>query len=135
MTISCTTAVKNARLDAITTAAGNAALLRIYSGTPPANANAALSGNTLLAELTCGSPFAPAASGGVLTANAVTQDSSADATGTATFYRLYKADGTTVIEQGSATVTGGGGDLQLNTTSIVAGGPVAVTSYVHNEGN
>ena len=128
-----TTAVRNARADAITTATGNAALLRIYDGTPPASANAALSGNTKLAELTCGSPFAAAASGGVLTAGAITQDSSADATGTASFLRVYKSDGTTVIAQG--TVGTSGADLNLNTTSLVAGGPVAVTSFALTEGN
>src|SRR4051812_28323998 len=113
MTISMTTAVRNARADAITTATGNAALLRIYDGTPPASANAALSGNTKLAELTAASPFAPAASGGVLTASAILQDTSADATGTASFFRLYKSDGTTVIKQG--TVGTSGADLNLNT--------------------
>lgn len=133
MTISMTTAVRNARADAITTATGNAALLRIYDGTPPASANAALSGNTKLAELTAASPFAPAASGGVLTASAISQDASADATGTASFFRLYKSDGTTVIKQG--TVGTSGADLNLNTTSIVASGPVAVTSFVLTEGN
>lgn len=133
MAISLATAAQNARADAITTYAGNGALLRIYSGSAPANADASLSGNTLLAELTCGSPFAPAAANGVLTANSITQDSSADATGTATFFRLYKSDGTTCVLQG--TVGTSGADLNLNTTSIVAGGPVAVTSFVLTEGN
>lgn len=133
MTVSLTTAVRNAKLDAITTATGNAALLRIYDGTPPANANAALSGNTKLAELVCGTPFAPAASGGVLTANAISNDASADATGTASFYRLYKSDGTTVINQGSVGTSGA--DLNLNTLAIVSGGPVAVSSFTFTEGN
>lgn len=133
MTISITTANRNARADALTTAIGNAALLRVYDGTPPASANAALSSNTLLAELTCASPFAPAASGGVLTASAITQDSSANATGTASFFRVYKSDGTTVAYQGSVGTSGQ--DLNLNTTSIVAAGPVAVTSLVLTEGN
>lgn len=133
MTISMTTAARNARADSITTTAGNAALLRFYDGTPPASANAALSGNTLLAELTAGSPFAPAASGGVLTANSITQDSSANATGTASFFRLYKSDGTTVVMQG--TVGTSGADMIVNTTSFVSGGPVACTSFALTEGN
>lgn len=133
MALSFTTAVRNARQDAITTATGNAALFRIYDGTPPASANAALSGNTLLAELTCASPFAAGAASAALTASAITQDSSANATGTASFFRLYKSDGTTVIAQG--TVSTSGADLNLNTTSIVSGGPVAVTSLVWTDGN
>lgn len=133
MTVSFTTAVRNARADQIATSIGNGGKLRIYDGTPPASANAALSGNTLLAELTGGSPFAPSASGGVLTANSITQDASADATGTAAFFRVLDSAGTTVKYQGSVGTSGQ--DLNLNTTSIVAGGPVAVTSLTITEGN
>lgn len=133
MTISIRTATRNAGLDTISSAIGNAGLLRIYDGTPPASANAALSGNTLLAELTCGTPFAAAASGGVLTANAITQDSSANATGTASFFRVYDSGGTNCMLQG--TVGTSGADLNLNTVSIVSGGPVAVTSFAITAGN
>ena len=90
------TSIRNAMLDTITTRAGNAALLRIYDGTQPARGGTA---TTLLAELTCNATFAPAASGGVLTLNAITQDSSANATGTATWFRIVKSDGNTVIAQ------------------------------------
>ena len=133
MTISYTTTVRNAMLDALIAQAGNGALLRIYDGTPPASANAALAGNTLLAELTCGTPFAPAASGGVATANAISNDPSANATGTASFFRVYQSDGTTVVGQGSVGTSGQ--DLNLNTLSIVVGGPVAVSSLVWTAGN
>ena len=54
----------NAILDEITTAIDGgtgAGVIRLYSGTVPANANTALSGNTLLAELTCSDPSASAA--------------------------------------------------------------------------
>ncbi len=128
-----TTAVRNAMNDAITTAAGGSALLRIYSGTQPADANTALSGNTLLAELTCNATFAPASSGGVLTLNAITNDSSANATGTASFFRLVKSDGTTVIMDG--TVGTSGADLNLNSVSISSGAVVAVTSFTITAGN
>lgn len=133
MTVSLTTAVRNAKLDAITTAVGSSGLLRIYDGTPPANANTALSGNTLLAELALSATFAAAAASGVLTANAISNDASANATGTASFYRIYKSDGTTVIAQGTAGTSGT--DMILNTTSIVSGGPVAVSSFTFTEGN
>jgi hypothetical protein len=125
--------VRNARLDAITTYAGTSAIVRIYSGTAPATADTALSGNTVLAELACSATLAPAAASGVLTLSTITQDSSADATGTATFYRWLKSDATTVINQG--TVSTSGADLNLNTTSIVIGGPVAVTSWTLTDGN
>lgn len=133
MAFSLPTAVRNAKLDALIAYVGNAGILRIYSGTVPASANAALSGNTVLAELTCGSPFAPAAASGVLTANAITQDTAANATGTATFFRLFKSDGTTVAAQGTVGTTGA--DVNLNTVSITLNGPVSVTSLVWTEGN
>jgi len=133
MTVSLATAVRNAKLDAITTQIGNAGLLRIYDGTPPASANASLSGNNKLAELVCGSPFAAGSSSAQLTASAIATESSANATGTASFYRLYKSDGSTCIAQG--TVGTSGSDLNLNTTSIVSGGPVACSSFTYTEGN
>jgi hypothetical protein len=131
MAFKFSTSLRNARLDAITTAVGSNGILRIYSGTRPASVSAAITG-TLLAELTCSATFAPAASGGVLTVNAVTQDSSADATGTATHFRQWRSDGTTAVLDGDVGTSGS--DLNLNTTSIVAGGPVQITSYVLTEG-
>lgn len=133
MAIKFPAAFRNTRADGVTARAGNGALLRIYSGTRPANADTAPAG-TLLAELVCGSPFAPAAASGAFNANAITQDSSADATGTATWFRLVNSAGTTTVMDGDVTATGGGGDLQLVTTSIVAGQPVQVTAFSYTEG-
>lgn len=130
MAVSFSTPLRNARLDAITTFSGASALIRIYSGTRPATGGAA---TTLLAELTCSATFAPAASGGVLTLNAITQDSSADATGTATWFRLVKSDGTTHIMDGSVSTTGS--DLNMTTTSFVAGQPISITSFTITEAN
>lgn len=130
MTLAFSTAVRNARADAITAAAGASALLRIYDGSRPATGGAA---TTLLAEQVCNATFAPGASGGVLTLNAIANDASANATGTATWFRIVKADGTTHIVDGNVGTSGS--DLNLNTTAIVAGGPVAVSSVVITEGN
>lgn len=115
------------------TKAGNAPLLRIYSGGQPATADTAVSG-TLLAELTGASPFAPAASSeGVVTASAITQDSSANATGTAGYFRLVQSDGTTCICDGEVGTSGS--DLNLVSTSITSTQPVQVTSFVVTEGH
>jgi hypothetical protein len=130
MTTAYAEVLRHSRLDAITTRAGNAALLRIYDGSRPATGGAA---TTLLAELTCGSPCAAAASGGVLTANAISDDSSADATGTATWFRLVASDGTTHVMDGD--VAASGSDLNLDSVSIVAGGVVAITSFQVTAGN
>lgn len=104
----------------------NSGFIEIFTGTQPANANTALSGNTLLATLTFGSTAFGSSAAGVITANAITSGTAA-ATGTAAFARLYKSDGTTVV--GDITVGTSGAGLNLNTTSIVTGGLVSCTSF------
>lgn len=130
MALGMATALRNARLDAITTFAGGSAKLRLYSGSRPATGGTV---TTLLAELTCNATFAPAASGATLTLNAITGDTTADATGTATWARIVKSDGTTFVTDCSVGTSGA--DINLNTTSIVAGAAVTVTSAVITEGN
>ena len=107
----------------------NTGYLRIYSGTRPATPDTALSGNTLLAELRyAASAFgAPTpAEPDMMTAAAIIQDASADATGTATFFRSFQSDGTTVEFDGNVGVTGS--DLNLNSVALVIGGPVLVNA-------
>jgi hypothetical protein len=121
-------AARDAALNAVTATVNNGSL-RIYSGTAPANADGALSGNTLLAQLTLGATAFGAAASGVATANAISADTSADATGTPTFFRLLASNGTTVVYQGTAGASGQ--ELNLSNLSggqIVAGGSVSVTS-------
>ena len=127
---SLTNAAASAAADAVT-ALANSGKLRIYSGTKPTNADTALSGNTLLAELTFGATAFGAASNGVATANSITSDSSADATGTATFFRVFKSDGTTAVWDG--TVGTSGCDLNLNSTSISSGAAVSVSSLTYTQ--
>lgn len=109
--------------------AGTAAVIEIYSGTVPVDADASVTG-TLLASLTCsGTSGTVATSGnnGRLTFAAITSDSSADNTGTATHFRIKTQTGGTVVFQGTVgTITGF--DLILNTTSITAGSIVSITS-------
>lgn len=130
MALGFASGLRNARLDAISTFAGGSGKLRIYSGTRPATGGTV---TTLLAELTVNATFAPSASGGTLTLNAITQDTAADATGTATWARLVKSDGTTFVFD--ASVGTAGADINLNTTSIVTGAAVSITSAVITEGN
>lgn len=129
MALAYSTTLRNARLDAITTAISTSGLLRIYDGTRPASGGTA---TTLLAQLALSATAAPAASGGVLTFNAITQDSSADATGTATWFRITTSGGTFVVDGSVGT---SGSDLNLSTTSIVLGQPVSITSATITEGN
>ncbi len=130
MAVSFATNLRNARADAITTFAGASALLRFYDGTRPATGGTA---TTLLAELTCNATFAPGASSGTLTLNAITQDSSANATGTATWFRIVKSDGTTFVMDGNVGTSGS--DINVSTVSFVATQPVQCTSFVITEAN
>ena len=121
--------LRNAQLDAITTFVGASGKLRIYSGTRPATGGTA---TTLLVELTLNATFAPAASGGVLTANAITSGT-AVATGTASWARILKSDGTTIcIDLGVGT---SGAELILPTVSIVAAATVSASSLTITRGN
>lgn len=127
-----TNAAARAMLDVFTTTtdAGTAAVINIYSGTPPADADAALGSNDLLAQLTCSTTSFGAATdnnpGAKITANAISSDTNADSTNTAAFFRILTQSGGTVTAQG--TVGTATADLILNTTSITSGSTVAITA-------
>jgi len=126
------TALKNARLDAIGTMLGASALLKIYDGSQPANPDTAVTTQTLLATLTCdASAFAPSAAAGVLTANAVTS-ANAVATSTASWFRLCTSGGTAVID---GTVGESGTDAIIDNASIVSGQSVSCTSITITSAN
>lgn len=122
----------NAKANAWATAM-NAGKIRIYQGTQPATADTTLGAATLLGELTLGNPAFGSASNGLITANAITKDSDADATGTAQFYRLFASDGTTPMGDGTCGVTGSGSDLEMPTVSIVLHGEITCTGFTHQE--
>lgn len=125
-----TNAVVNTLVDTMA-ALCNTGYIRIYDGTQAATADTAVGAQVLLAELRFGATAFGAGADGVATANAITADSSANATGTATWFRVLKSDGTTVVWDGSVgTATS---DLVLNTTSIVAGASVTITALTLTE--
>ena len=84
------TAVKNSALttikDAIDAGSG-AGTIKFYTGTQPASPADAITSQVLLGTLTFSDPCG-SVSAGALTMSAITQDSSADATGTATWRAL-----------------------------------------------
>jgi hypothetical protein len=115
----------NAEADAVGNAL-NSGYIRIYDGTQPTNADTAVGAQTLLAELRFGADAFGAAVAGVITANAITSDSSANATGTASWARILASDGTTVWFDGSVGTSDA--NVILNTVSIVAGAVVSCSS-------
>jgi len=128
MTVTTSTTVKNARLDAINATWGASAKLRLYSGTPPANAAASLSGNTLLVEVT---PSPASASGATKDMLGGTKTNTAAAAGTASFYRVYDSGGTTCHEQG--TVGTSGTDLVIDNTTIALAQTVNFNTFTKTE--
>lgn len=128
MATQLSTAVRNALLDAIETAIGTSAVLKIRSGAAPANCAAADTG-TVLATLNLPSDWMAAASGGSKSKNGTWEDAGADNTGTAAHFRLYASDGTTCHMQGTVTATGGGGDLTVSNVSFASGQPFSITSF------
>jgi hypothetical protein len=118
-------AAASAGADAILALLNNG-FLDIYDGTQPSTADTAVSTQTKLARLTFGATAFATASNGAASANAITSDSSADATGTASWFRALKSDGTTVVYDGSVGTSGC--NLNLNSTAIQASAAVSVSS-------
>lgn len=125
-------AIRNAGLDAITTAVGASGKLKIYSGTQPTGVATALGAQVLLASLALSATFAAGASGGVLTASAITNDSSADATGTAAWGTLTTSADVRIVD---FTVGTSGTDMIIDSTSITSGQVVSCSSFVITAGN
>jgi hypothetical protein len=134
MAIQLSVTVRNARLDAIETSIGTLAVLKIRTGSPPADCATADSG-TVLATMNLPSDYMSAASTGSKAKLGTWSDATADNTGTAAHFRLYASDGTTCHLQGTVTATGGGGDMTIDNTSIAAGQNIVVTSFTLTDAN
>lgn len=120
-------------LDAITTLL-NGGNIEIRTGTQPATVATAATGTVLGVLPLNATAFGAAttASPSVATANAITSDTTADASGTAGWFRAYRSagNGSTAIIDGTITTTAvGTGQLLLDDTNIVAGGTIAITSW------
>ena len=134
MSVQFSTAVRNAQLDAIATTVGASARLRFYSGSQPVNTAAAESG-TLLVEWPLAASWASAASGGSKSLANLPLSVAASAAGTIGHYRIYDSTGTTCHEQGSVTITGGGGDIIIDNPNVVSGQNVNIVSKTQTAGN
>lgn len=124
------TTVRNARLDAIESAIGTSAILRIFTGSPPPELSDASSG-TELVEITLPSDWAAAASGGSK-ALAGSWTGTASADGTPGYYRIFDSSGTTCHIQG---LVGPGQEMVLNSATISNLQVVTIVSYTLTDGN
>lgn len=130
----CSQAAAQAGLDALLAKlnVGGAGVIKIFDGTIPANCEAADAG-TLLAVLGLSATAFPASAtnasprGAKATANAISDDTAANATGTAQYFRAYDNSGTLCVIQGNCGTSGA--DMILNTTSIVLNATISCTSW------
>lgn len=104
----------------------NSGKLRIYDSTQPTDADTALGAQVLLADLALGSTAFASASAGSKAANSITQDSSADATGTATWGSLLTTGNVRLLDYSVGT---SGANLNMNSVAISSGAAVSVSSF------
>lgn len=120
---------QNAAVDAVVDridAGAGAGTLKIYTGAQPADADDAESGS-LLATFTLADPAYGAAAAGAAALSGTPRTVAASGTGTAGWFRIEDSTGVNCLD-GSVTATGGGGDLELDNTSIASGQDVTITA-------
>ena len=132
MTLDIAETVQNAILDAIETAIGASAVLKIRTGAAPGIGNA--DSGTVLATMSLPSDWMAAASGNSKALSGTWEDSSADAAGEAAHFRLYQSDGTTQMIEGTCGDVGTE-DLVLDNATIASGQQVTITGFTLAAGN
>lgn len=115
---------RDAQQQGLITYAGSGAIIHIYQGTQPADANTSIGSATLLVSLTVTGSFGTD-SNGTITLSSVA-NGTAVATGTAQFFRITKSDNSTVVMDGSVGTSGC--DMNLNNTNIATSQVVSITS-------
>lgn len=134
MTVRLSNTVRTTRVDAIRAAIDGGAgpgRMKIWSGVKPAKGSPPA--GTLLADLVLSDPCGVSAAG-VLTITVPLEDTSADQSGTASFFILEDSVGTFVLD-GDCGESGSGADLIMSTVTVVAGQPVEVTTLTITDGS
>ena len=120
------TSVVNAINAAINGGSGDGTI-KFYTSPMPSTTATGITTQTLLGTCVCADP-AGTESGGTLTFSPIDSDASADNSGTAAWVRISDSADTVVMDL-DVSVTGGGGYVQMPTTSVTAGGPIAFNSF------
>ena len=116
-------------VDDIDTGSG-AGTCAIRSGGPPTNVSDVSSG-TLLGTLTFAATAFGASSSGVATAASIVDDSSADNSGDAGYFRVFRgsAADTAATFQGTAGEAADSTDMTFDNKTIVSGGVIAISAF------
>jgi hypothetical protein len=104
---------------------------RGYHGAKPTNAEDPPTGSTLLFTMRFAATAYASQANGVITMNALVDDPDAAAAGDTDWYRALESDGSTVIGDGTAGVTGGGFDMELPSVTIVQHQRVTCATFTH----
>lgn len=112
----------NGIVDSIDQGSG-AGKLKIYTGAQPGSVGGTY--GTLLGTLPFSDPAFGDAATGVATANAITSDTNADASGTAGTFAITDSDDNVLCD---GTCGLGSGDLSFDNNVIVSGGTIACSS-------
>lgn len=130
MSLSLSTAVRTAIAQAIITAAGANAKLKLYNGSKPASLGTP--GGTLLATLNAGTVLGTASGGAVdFDEASFTQTNTSHVAGTPTFVRITKSDDTVIAD---IDIGSGAGNFQF-TGSVANGQNVTATNLAFTVGN
>jgi hypothetical protein len=125
------TTVRNAKLDAIETAIGASAVLKIFDGAKPANC-AAPDAGTVLSTLNLPADWMADAAGGSKAKSGTWQDTAADNTGDAAYFRIYDSEGVCHI-QGTCALADA--DMILDSIEFTAGQKFTVVTFQITDNN
>lgn len=134
MTVQISDALANAMLDAWETAIGVSPIMRLRTGAQPVNVAAASTG-TVVATIPLPADFMTNAAARSKALQGTWQDASADAAGTVGHYEIVGSNGSTRMEQGSVTATGGGGDMTIDNVVVAAGQQITITAFTRSMPN
>jgi hypothetical protein len=133
MSLQLSVIVRNARLDIIETTIGTSATLKVLSGSMPASCAASETGTTL-ATIVLPTDWMANAAGGSKSLSGNWEDTSADASGVAGYFRIYDSAQTCHV-QGTITANGGGGDMTVDNTNFALGQDFKVTAFSLTDAN
>jgi hypothetical protein len=101
---------------------GGACALTLYSGSPPASADAPASGTVLATFSMTSTNLWAAAVGGASGLNGTGPSVTASGTGTATYFRMVKTNSTSTFTlQGTVGTVSGASDMLISTTALTSG--------------
>jgi hypothetical protein len=137
MTQKLSNAARSAAADAVLAlldAGAAGGTIKVYTGSQPAGPDTAVGAQVLLATFTMDATRAyAAAANGVAAMDATpTLTATGLAAGTAAWYRMADSNGVAVID-GAVTATGGGGEMQLNTTTVSVGLALELTAGTYTQ--